>query len=82
MPHPNVTGRRLAAEDVPPEKRAFTVEEFMAAFGLGRTTTYEEINAGRLTALKLGRKTLIPRDSAEAWLASLPALKTREGAIA
>jgi hypothetical protein len=75
MPHPNVTGRRLAGEEVPPEKRAFTVEEFMAAFGLGR-------NAGSLTALKLGRKTLIPRDSAEAWLASLPALKTREAAAA
>lgn len=75
MPHPNATG---SFEGSPPaDKRAFTVEEFMASYGLGRTTTYEEINAGRLKALKLGRKTLIPRDSADAWLAGLPSISPK-----
>lgn len=75
--HPRAAECRPTGEGPPPDKRALTVEEFMSSYGLGRTTVYVEINAGRLEARKLGRKTLIPRDSADAWLASLPALETK-----
>jgi excisionase family DNA binding protein len=75
MPHPNVTGRRSSGEEAP-NKRALTVDEFGEIYGPGRTTTYELIKGGHLKALKLGRKTLILRESADAWLESLPALNT------
>lgn len=71
MPHPNPTGRKTGVES-PPEKRVLSVDEFGAMYGYGRTTTYELLNKGRIQAVKDGRKTLILRDSAEAFIASLP----------
>jgi excisionase family DNA binding protein len=66
-----------------PCKRAFTLAEFCSAYGIGRTTAYGEINAGRLTAIKCGRRTLITTDAAEAWLHALePALASRADAAA
>lgn len=58
-------------------KPAYTVDEFMTAFGIRRTKTYEEINAGRLKARRAGGRTLIAREDAEAWLASLPIVEAR-----
>ena len=37
---------------------------------------YDEIHRGRITAKKLGKKTVILRTDADAWAASLPELKT------
>jgi excisionase family DNA binding protein len=56
------------------EKRAFSIPEFCLLYGVCRTTVYEEIRAGRLRAVKVGRRTLILVDDAEAWLAALPTL--------
>ena len=53
-------------------RRAFSIREFCDRYSIGRTRAYEEIAAGRLRAVKVGRRTLIPKDSAEAWLAALP----------
>jgi excisionase family DNA binding protein len=50
------------------ERKAYNVEEFMAAFGVGRSKTYELINKGQLRVVKLGRRTLIPVEAAEALL--------------
>lgn len=58
-----------------PEKRGFTVDEFMAAYGIRRTKTYEEINSGRLKARKVGGRTIIAREDADAWLASFPTVQ-------
>jgi excisionase family DNA binding protein len=52
-------------------KAAFSVEDFCKSYGVGKTTAYEEINSGRLVAVKVGRRTLIPEQSAAAWLKSL-----------
>jgi hypothetical protein len=53
-----------------PWQRAMTVPDFR----IGRTKTYEEINAGRLKARKAGRRTIIAEEDAEEWLSNLPAL--------
>lgn len=42
---------------------------------IGRTKIYAEIGAGRLRAVKLGRRTLIRRSDFEAWIAALPQMK-------
>jgi excisionase family DNA binding protein len=57
----------------PRSLRAFSVAEFCRRYGIGRTKAYAEIAAGRLGAVKVGQRTLITDDAAEAWLASLPA---------
>ncbi len=59
----------------PHSRRAFSVTQFCRGYGIGRTNAYAEIAAGRLRAVKLGRRTLISVDAAEAWLAALPEWK-------
>jgi excisionase family DNA binding protein len=58
--------------------RAFSIPEFCRRYGIGRTNAYQEIAAGRLRALKVGRRTLITHDAAESWLAALPELKSQD----
>ena len=58
-------------ESVPPPK-AYSIKDFCRAYGVGPTTFYEELNEGRLVACKIGRKTVVPADVAEAWFASRP----------
>jgi excisionase family DNA binding protein len=43
--------------------------------GVGRSTIYEELASGRLSARKLGRRTIIPEHSLRVWLDSLPAYR-------
>jgi excisionase family DNA binding protein len=50
-----------------------SVARFSADYGIGRTKTYEELNSGRLRGRKIGTRTLISEDDAEAWLRCLPA---------
>lgn len=69
MPHPSQAHQNTGAAT--PEKRVLSVEEFGAMYGYGRTSIYSLLNAGRIQAVKDGRKTLILRDSAEAFIASL-----------
>jgi len=55
---------------------ALTLRDFCDAYRVCRETAYQQIRAGRLRAVKLGRKTLILRADADAWAASLPELRT------
>jgi excisionase family DNA binding protein len=50
---------------------AYKIEEAAALTGVSRTRIYEELNAGRLIAKKIGRSTLIPHESLEEWLKCL-----------
>ena len=59
---------------------AYALPDFLARYGIGRTKAYEEINAGRLKARKLGHKTISTQADAEAWLAGLPALNPNRAA--
>ncbi|MER2265195.1 helix-turn-helix domain-containing protein [Methylobacterium oxalidis] len=64
MPQPNLSE--------PEAPLALGIVEAARAAGIGRSTVFEEINAGRLKARKAGRRTLILRDDLAAWLAALP----------
>jgi hypothetical protein len=50
----------------------FSVNDFCHWAGIGRTAAYAEMKAGRLSAKKVGRRTIILRSEAERWLTSLP----------
>jgi excisionase family DNA binding protein len=45
------------------------------AAGVGRSTIYENINAGHLKARKAGRRTLIFMSDLRAWLDTFPPVK-------
>jgi excisionase family DNA binding protein len=64
------------AGSAPISPRAFSVGVFCRRYGIGRTNAYQEIAARRLRAVKVGRRTLITQDAAEAWLAALPELSS------
>jgi excisionase family DNA binding protein len=51
------------------EFNAFSIKEFCRRNGLGRTTVYSEIKAGRLRPKKVGRRTLISREEEQRWFA-------------
>lgn len=57
-----------------PIPEILTIPEFLAWSRIGRTKTYEQIADGVLRAFKVGRRTLIKRDDALAWLDGQPAL--------
>lgn len=48
------------------EKLAFSIKEACAASSLGRTTIYAHIASGRLRAIRIGGRTLIPASSLRA----------------
>lgn len=45
---------------------AYSIKEACAASSLGKTSLYAHIAAGRLKAIRLGGRTLIPADSLHA----------------
>jgi excisionase family DNA binding protein len=49
-------------------KLAFSVREACAVSSLGKTTLYAHISAGRLKAIRVGGRTIIPADSLHALL--------------
>lgn len=53
------------------EKRAYSVAEFLFAYGISRTFFYELVKAKALTTRKAGRKTLVDCAEAERWYSSL-----------
>jgi hypothetical protein len=64
------------------DKLGVDVATFAADHGLSETTVYAQINSGRLIAHKIGRRTVIFQDAAEAWRASLPRYAAKAAAIA
>jgi excisionase family DNA binding protein len=47
-------------------KLAFSIKEACQASSLGKTTIYAHIAAGRLKAVRIGGRTVIPADSLQA----------------
>ncbi|MES2101676.1 MAG: helix-turn-helix domain-containing protein [Pseudomonadota bacterium] len=56
-----------------PSPAAFTIPQFIEAFGVGRTSAYEEIAAGRLATYKVGRRRYISAHAAAEWQRRLEA---------
>lgn len=55
-----------------PGKLAYTIREFCGAVGIGVTKFYDEVNAGRITIKKCGKRSLVTAAEAERYVASLP----------
>lgn len=53
---------------------AYSIDAAAKASHTGRTALYAEIKAGRLRAIKMGKRTLITADDLREWLNSLPQL--------
>jgi hypothetical protein len=52
-------------------RAAWSVAEFCARYGLSKGMAFLELKAGRLQRVKVGRRTLIPVEAAEAWWTAL-----------
>ena len=50
-----------------PDVQAYDIPSFVAAHKISRAQVYKEIKAGRLRIFKVGRRTLISCEAAEAW---------------
>jgi excisionase family DNA binding protein len=53
------------------EKSLLSIREFAVSYNVGRSTVYRLIGSGDLPAVKLGKRTMIRRTDADAWMASL-----------
>lgn len=58
---------RLTTKVQRPDLVKHSVDEACERIGLGRSKLYEEINAGRLDAIKEGRRTFITEESVQSW---------------
>jgi hypothetical protein len=58
------------------QKRAFRIDEFAHRNSISRAQVYIELKAGRLNARKVGSATLITTEDEDAWLRSLPSMKS------
>ena len=52
-------------------RSAKSVREFCAAYGISAPTFYNEISAGRLKSLKVGRRRIITAEQEAEWCARL-----------
>jgi excisionase family DNA binding protein len=64
------------------DKLAFRVPEAVEATGLGRSTLYREISAGRLKVVKVGNATLITRSDLEEFIEGLRSEREAPGGAA
>jgi excisionase family DNA binding protein len=59
-----------------PPPFAYSIPQLVALTGIGRTTIYAELKAGRLKARKIGRRTIFLSEDVTAWLSVLPTTLT------
>lgn len=55
----------------PPEKKAYTLQEFAAAYGISTEYIRLQTRDGKLTPFYIGRKPLYPVEEVERWFNSL-----------
>jgi excisionase family DNA binding protein len=58
--------------------RNLTFAQFKQRYNVGTTKTYELVADGALTLRKVGRRSLLDADDAEAWWQSLPKSKPKQ----
>lgn len=59
----------MQSEQYDPPKLAYSIREACRASSLGRTTLYGHIQAGRLRAVRIGGRTVIPAEALHALIA-------------
>jgi excisionase family DNA binding protein len=59
----------MQSKNSEPPKIAFSIKEAAKASSLGRTSIYKHIAAGRLRAVRVGGRTIIPADALHALIA-------------
>ncbi|OYW84812.1 MAG: hypothetical protein B7Z20_10165 [Sphingobium sp. 32-64-5] len=59
----------MAAIEHDPPKLGYSIKEACRASSLGRTTIYNHISAGRLRAVRVGGRTIIPAEALHALIA-------------
>ena len=64
--------RHASPDASPGEKRAYRINEAVAAYRLSRSTIYKLIATGTLRTVKIGGRRLVPRDALEALLNEHP----------
>ena len=64
------------------ELGAMTVNDFCRKYRIGRTKFYEEIKAGRLRAVKCGKRTLVLNRDSTAWERSISTVCLPQSPIA
>lgn len=57
-----------------------SVDGACTTLGCGRTHLYRLMREGKLQAVKLGSRTMVPREALDALIASLPAARPRAAA--
>jgi hypothetical protein len=68
-----VPSKDQTSKHVQIDKRAYRIDEFCAAYGLGRTKVYEPIKSGKLRTVLVDGRRLVPRDAGEALIAGADA---------
>jgi hypothetical protein len=66
--------KQLAAPVLGGGKLSYSIEEFAAASGIGRTRLYSAIKVGQLRARKFGKRTVILASDGREFLENLPEL--------
>lgn len=61
--------RLMEFSRIDPPKLAYSIREACRASSLGRSTLYAHISAGRLRAVRIGGRTIIPAESLHALIA-------------
>lgn len=74
-PHAAEIGKVHLAGLTPMKAISLTVSQAVAASSMSRTAIYAALGRRELTAVKAGRRTLIPVAALENYLASLPPYK-------
>jgi hypothetical protein len=60
-----------------PTQRAKSFRAWYESYDLSRTLAINEINSGRMRAIRVGRKLLITNEAEAEWLASLPPARAK-----
>ena len=63
---------RHTHSEISSEKLSYTIAEAARALGIGKSTLYLALAAGKLSARKCGARTLIPADELKRFVSTLP----------
>lgn len=53
------------------DRLTLTIKEALAVTGISRSKFYDEMGAGRIKTIKVGRRVLITVDALRAWMSAL-----------